>query len=131
MSKFALAVFLFSVLTPGIAWSACSNLSIGNVAVRGMTSDGNLNHYTINGAVTNNGANQPSSALQAVDVYKGPVKKDSKSIPPLKAGQSFTFTYIADRSSDAGAGTSTLRFVLDAKNGTLCSPSSPPAAVTF
>jgi subtilase family serine protease len=96
-----------------------------------MTSDGNLNHYQINGVVTNNGASQASSTLQAVDVFKGPVKLDSKSVPPLKAGQSFTFTYVSDRSSDAGKGTSHLHFVLDAKNGSMCSTASSPATLTF
>ncbi|MGA7570884.1 MAG: hypothetical protein WCA52_04540 [Candidatus Aquilonibacter sp.] len=129
MSKFVLAIFLLAALTPGIA-SACSNLSVGNVGVKNMTSDGKLNHYQINGVVTNNGANQSSSTLQAVDVYKGPVKLDSKSIPPLRSGQSFTFTYVADRSSDGGTGTSHLRFVLDAKNGSMCSAPAP-ATVTF
>jgi subtilase family serine protease len=95
-----------------------------------MTSDGKLNHYQINGVVTNNGASQSSSTLQAADVFRGPVKLDSKSVPPLKAGQSFTFTYISDRSSDAGTGTSHLRFVLDAKNGSFCTTPTP-ATVTF
>jgi subtilase family serine protease len=130
MSKFAVAVFLIAALAPGVA-SACSNLSLGNVAVKNMTSDGNLNHYQINGVVTNNGASQASSTLQAVDVFKGPVKLDSKSVPPLKAGQSFTFTYVSDRSSDAGKGTSHLHFVLDAKNGSMCSTASSPATLTF
>jgi subtilase family serine protease len=129
MAKFALVLVLLVALTPGVG-SACSDLSLGNVGTKGMTSDGNLNHYQINGVVTNNGANQASSALQAVDVYKGPVKLDSKSIPPLKAGQSFTFTYVSDRSSDAGSGSSHLRFVLDAKNGSMCSAPTP-VAVTF
>jgi hypothetical protein len=128
MSKFALAVFLIAALTPGAA-SACSNLSLTNVAVKNMNSDGKLNHYQINGVVTNNGANQASSTLQAVDVYKGPVKLDSKSVPPLKPGQSFTFTYVSTRSSDAGSNTSHLRFLLDAKNGSMCS--TAPATLTF
>jgi hypothetical protein len=80
--------------------------------------------------LTNNGANQSSSTLQAVDIYKGPVKLDSKSIPPLKAGQSFTFAYVSDRSSDAGTGTTHLRFVLDAKNGSICG-ATPPATIAF
>lgn len=130
MPKFALAVFLAAALAPSVA-DACSNLSLANVGVKTMTSDGNLNHYQIDGVVTNNGAAQSSSTLQAVDVYKGPVKLDSKSVPPLKAGQSFTFTYVSDRSSDAGTGTSHLRFVLDAKNGSMCNASAPPATVTF
>jgi hypothetical protein len=129
MPKFAITIFLLAALTPGTA-CACSNLSLGNVATKNMTSDGNLNHYLINGVVTNNGANESSSTLQAVDIYKGPVKLDSKSIPPLKAGQSFTFAYVSDRSSDAGKGTTHLRFVLDEKNGSMCSASAP-VAVTF
>jgi hypothetical protein len=128
MSKFALAIFLIVALTP-VAASACSNLSLGSVGVKNVNSDGKLNHYQITGVVTNNGASQPSSALQAVDVYKGPVKLDSKSIPPLKAGQSFTFMYVSDRSSDAGKGSSHLRFMLDAKNGSICSVA--PVTLTF
>ena len=130
MSKFAIAFVLFAALASGVA-SACSQLSLANVGVKNMTSDGNLNHYQINGVVTNNGATQPSSTLQAVDIYKGTVKKDSKSIPPLKAGQSFTFTYVSDRSSDAGKGTTHLRFVLDSKNGSMCSTPTSPVTVTF
>ncbi len=129
MSKFALAVFFFAALAPSVA-SACSNLTLANVGVKGMTSNGNLNYYQIDGVVSNNGANQSSSTLQTVDIYKGPVKIDSKSIPPLRAGQSFTFTYVSDRSSDGGAGTSHLRFVLDAKNGSMCGAPAP-STVTF
>jgi len=114
-----------------IAAALCSNLSLGNVGVNKTTSDGNVTHYQINGVVTNNSADQASNTLQAVDVYKGPVKLDSKSVPPLRAGQSFTFSYVSDRSSDAGSGTTHLRFVLDAKNGALCNASAPPAIVTF
>ena len=130
MPKLALAIFLLAALAPGVA-NACSNLSLSNVGVKNMTTNGNLNYYNINGVVTNNGTNQPSSTLQAVDVYKGSVKKDSKSIPPLKAGQSFTFTYVSDRSSDAGANTTHLRFVFDAKNGSICTTPTSPATVTF
>jgi hypothetical protein len=130
MSKLAPAIFLFAALTPSVA-QACNNLSLGNVGVKNMTTDGKLNRYQINGVVTNNGASQASSTLQAVDVYKGPTKLDSKSVPPLKAGQSFTFTYVSSRSNDAGTDTSHLRFVLDAKNGSMCETSTSPATVTF
>jgi hypothetical protein len=131
MLKFVLAVFVFTTFTPGLASSACSNLSLGNVGVKNTTSDGSLNHYQIDGVVTNTGADQPSNTLQAVDIYKGTVKVDSKSVPPLKAGQSFTFAYLADRSSDAGLGTTHLSFALDAKNGSLCDATAAPALVTF
>jgi hypothetical protein len=130
MSKFAFAVFLFAALTPSLA-SACSNLTLSNVGVKSMRTNGNLNYYQITGTVFNNNITpQPSSALQAVDVYKGPVKLDSKSIPPLRGRQSFTFQYVSDRSRDAGTGSSHLRFVLDAKNGTMCGAPAP-ATVTF
>src|SRR6185437_11816008 len=105
MSKLAVVAFLAAALMPAFASGACSRLSLGNVAVQGMTTDGSQNHYRISGIVRNNGSDQASNALQTVDIYKGPEKLDSKSIPQLKAGASYNFTYESVRSSDAGNGT--------------------------
>ncbi len=129
MSKFALAILLLAAFAPGIA-DACSNLVLRNVGVKSMRTVGKLNYYQINGTVTNIDVNQPSRTLQAVDIYRGPVKLDSKSIQPLKTRQSFYFQYISERSSDARTGPSHLRFVLDAKNPPMCT-SPAPADVTF
>lgn len=135
VSKFAIAVFFLATLAPNAAFasnaaSACNSLSLGHVGVRDHMVDSNAVHFIIKGDVTNNGANQSSNTWQTVDIYKGPVKLDSESVPSLKAGQSFAFTYVSTRTEAAAAGTSTLRFVLNLKIGTLCKPSSP-ATVTF
>jgi hypothetical protein len=56
---------------------------------------------------------QPSNLLQSVDIFNAEDKLDTKSIPPLKPGESFTFTYVSVRSSQAGKGTTQLGFQLD------------------
>ena len=48
-----------------------------------------------------------------MDVFNAEDKLDTKSVPPLKAGESFTFTYVSIRSSQAGKGTTQLGFQLD------------------
>jgi hypothetical protein len=122
--KYLAILLALCALAQGSALAAsCSgaDLTVTNVAVKGMNSDGGINHYQISGTVTNIGsAAQASSVLQSVDVYKGTVKLDAKSIPPLKAGESYTFSYISDRSSDAGNNTTHLKFNLD-----LQSPNDP------
>lgn len=91
--------------------------SLGNITVTGVTQDGGLNDYHITGTVTNAGsATQAKDVLQSVDIYMADQKLDSKSIPPLAAGQSAQFTYVYQRSKDAGQGTTRLRFMLDMHN---------------
>jgi CARDB len=91
--------------------------AIGNVTVSGVTPSGNLNNYHITGTVTNMGSStQAKDVLQSVDIYMADQKLDAKSIPPLAAGQSTTFTYTYQRSKDAGQGTTRLRFALDMHN---------------
>ena|ERR1700683_1442835 len=130
MSRFLLAIVLLAALAPGIA-DACSNLLLRSVAVNGMRSDGKLNYYQINGIVQNTSdVDQPSRVGQALDIYQGQVKVDSKFIQPLKTHHSFRFQYIAQRSSDAAAGTTQLHFVLDAKKPPMCTTPAP-VIVTF
>jgi hypothetical protein len=105
---------LVLVASSAVASAAtCGSPTISGVAVKNVDTVGNLNHYQISGTVVNNGASQASGVLQSVDIYQGPTKLDTRSIPPLKAGQSFSFTYTADRAADAGKGTTTLKFQLD------------------
>lgn len=81
-----------------------------------MQSNGGLNSYTLRAKVVNLGsAGQASNTLQFVDIYKGSIKKDSRGIPPLAAGQSYTFNYVTTRSAEAGAGTSALAFRMDVR----------------
>lgn len=93
-------------------------------AETGMTADDGINHYTIRISVTNAGdMRQASNVLQFVDIIQEGIKRDTRTIPPLRPGQTFTTTYIYNRSSDAGAGTTTLTLRLNMRQ-----PASPGAA---
>jgi subtilase family serine protease len=120
---FRIAIFALLALTSTsvavAAGATCAgpDPALGNVTVTGVTQDGGLNDYHITGTVTNTGgATQAKDVLQSVDIYMAGQKLDSKSIPPLAAGQSAQFTYVYQRSKDAGQGTTRLRFVLDMHN---------------
>ena len=90
--------------------------AIVSVAVKGMQSSGGLNHYTLSGKVVNLGSTaQASNTMQFVDIYKGSTKLDSRGIPPLRAGQSYAFEYVTDRSAQAGAQTTSLGFRMDVR----------------
>jgi hypothetical protein len=104
--------------TPAFA-STCNgvDLAVGSVSVRSVSTSGSLNRYNITGTVTNVGSqSQGADALQSVDIYQADQKLDSKSVPPLKAGQAYSFSYVSMRSTDAGSGTSHLRFQLNVKH---------------
>jgi hypothetical protein len=110
-----LSVFLLS--SPTVAFAAgCrgADPAIVSVAVKGVSNNGGTNVYHLSGTVTNAGnARQSSNVLQFVDVYINGAKSDARGIPPLRPGQSYTFRYDFQRSSDAGDGTSRLRFQID------------------
>ena len=90
--------------------------AIVSVAVKGMQSSGGLNHYTLSGKVVNLGSTaQASNTLQFVDIYKGSTKLDSRGVPPLRAGESYAFEYVAERSAQAGAQTTALGFRMDVR----------------
>jgi hypothetical protein len=73
-----------------------------------------VNRYNIVGTVVNAGSEgHASNVLQFVDIYENGDKLDSRGIPPLKPGQSYTFSYAVMRSADAGKGTGILSFRLD------------------
>jgi subtilase family serine protease len=113
---------LFALASSSVAAAAAGSCagpdpSLGSITVTGVTQDNGLNDYHITGTVTNAGsATQAKDVLQSVDIFMAGQKLDSKSIPPLAAGQSAQFTYVYQRSKDAGQGTTHLRFVLDMHN---------------
>jgi subtilase family serine protease len=114
------ALAVLSTLTAAVA-----DPSIGNVAVQSVTQNGNLNDYHIVGTVTNPCPTSESrDTLQSVDIYMAGQKLDAKSIPPLGPGQSAQFTYVYQRSKDAGPDTTHLHFVVDMHNGSGASCSS-------
>jgi hypothetical protein len=102
-----------------LARASCAGAdpAIVSVAVSGVTSDGKVNRYLVKGNVVNVGRRkQASNVLQFVDIFQNDIKLDAKSIPPLKPRQSFTFSFVFQRSTDAGTGTSDLVFQLDMRN---------------
>ncbi|GAC1387859.1 MAG: hypothetical protein NVSMB31_00880 [Vulcanimicrobiaceae bacterium] len=97
-----------------VASCAGADPAIISVAVKAVSSQGDRNRYELTGKVRNVGrAKQASNVLQFVDVFQTGEKKDAKSIPPLKPGQTFTFTHMIERSRDAGEGTTELTFQLE------------------
>lgn len=112
-----IAATLLLLLSPAIARAAgCqdSDPQITSVAVTSVETLGNVVRYHLTGKVVNRGAaRQASNLLQSVDIFDAEDKMDTKSIPPLKPGESFTFTYVSTRSSQAGKDTSVLGFQVD------------------
>jgi hypothetical protein len=116
MFRTTLATLL--LLLPAVSAPAAtchgSDPQITSVVVKSVETAGSANRYRLNGTVVNMGATaQPSNLLQSVDIFNAEDKLDTKSIPPLKPGESFTFTYVSVRSSQAGKGTTQLGFQLD------------------
>jgi subtilase family serine protease len=121
---------IFALLTIFATLGAAPNCngaypSIASVVVKGVTASGALNTYHIAGTVTNSGSQpQSNNVLQSVDVYMAGQKLDSKSVPPLAPGQSYTFTYDYQRSKDAGPGSTHLRFQMDMHQPVAAGPSN-------
>jgi subtilase family serine protease len=116
-----LTLLALTLISTGTASAACAGAdpAITSVSVRTITAQGGaggVNHYNLTGTVVNVGSEaQASNVLQFVDIYSNGDKLDSRGVPPLKPGQSYTFSYTAVRSIDAGKGTGTLAFRLDVR----------------
>lgn len=114
-----LAMLAFMQISMGSAWATCAGAdpAITSVVVKSITPEGwpnAVNRYNLVGTVVNLGrGSQASNVLQFVDIYENGNKLDSRGIPPLKAGQSYKFSYASLRSRDAGKGTAILNFRLD------------------
>lgn len=133
----ALGFVLAATAAGAAATCAGADPAITAVGVAGVTPAGGIDQYHIAGTVVNHGSQgQASNVLQFVDIYQNGQRLDAKSIPPLAAGQSFTFTYVALRSTDAGKGTTTLHFQLRMRQPSPggsenCSTGDDTNAVTF
>jgi hypothetical protein len=119
MFRAIIAVLAFVATSTPVFASPCNgvDLAVGSVSVKHVSTSASLNRYQITGTVTNIGSlSQGMDAMQSIDIYQQNQKLDSKSIPPLKAGESYVFSYVSMRSTDAGTGTSHLRFQLNVKH---------------
>jgi hypothetical protein len=116
--RIALALSVALAAVPGPATAACAgpDPSIVSVSAGHAVTSGGLSTYRLSGSVVNAGnAAQASNVLQFVDVFQGTDKVNSIGIPPLRPHQSYAFSYAAQRSSDAGAGTTKILFRLRMK----------------
>jgi hypothetical protein len=132
----AITATLFAALLCPLGASAAScagaNPAITSVVVKNVSSAGQLNTYHMVGTVTNLGsAGQPSNTLQFVDIYVDGQKHNDRGIPPLAPGQSYTFGFDWSRSSDAGPGSTTVRFRIRMVQGSDCNPANGSNSVTF
>ena len=109
---FVLVLFAVAQLPIG-AVAACTTPSpaLATVAVQRVERTPYLNLYHVRVTVTNRGnQSQAGNALQFVDVTQYGDRLDDKGIPPLRPGESYSWTYVWKRSADAGSGTTPLNF---------------------
>jgi hypothetical protein len=137
MRKVLFGLLVLVQSSTGFAF-ACSGADPSVRAVQtGMSANGGINHYTISISVTNRGnKKQASNVLQFVDIVQEGIRRDAHTIPPLRPGQTFTTSYIYNRSSDAGAGTTMLTLRLNMRQPASpgianCSTGNDSATVTF
>jgi len=129
-----LAVFLASNNTIALVPSGCRgpDPAIVSVAVKHVDQNGTVNVYHMRGTVTNAGKRaQTSNVLQFVDIYLHGEKVDSRGIPPLRPGQSYSFGYDFQRSSDAADGSSRFRFQIDMRQPPGSAQDCNPSNDTF
>lgn len=109
-----LALALLAPVTTASASAATCDgvdVAITHVGVSHVATSGMLNRYTITGTLVNLGTRaQNSNILASVDISQYGNKLDMKGIQPLAPGQSYSFTWTWQRSSDAGKGTSAIDF---------------------
>jgi hypothetical protein len=113
-----LTLLALTLISTGVASAACAGAdpAITSVSVKSVTQGGpgGVNRYNIAGTVVNVGTEgQLSNVLHFVNIYENGDKLDSRGVPPLRPGQSYTFSYAVLRSVDAGKGTGILSFRLN------------------
>ena len=113
------ALIVAQLLVAPAAAPACSGAdpAITSAGVKNVTHQGAVNNYAIAVTVVNRGdAGQPSNLLESVNILQDATKVGRKGIPPLKPGQSYTFTYEFVRSDEAVPRSTRLRFQLVLQN---------------
>lgn len=135
MIRILTALFAALALAPNAARAqgcAGPNPAITALAVKNVSTSGNLSTYHIGGTVTNLGTQaQPSNTLQFVDIYIDTQKRNDRGIPPLAPGQTYNFGFDWTRSSDAGAGTTIARFRMRMVQGSDCNPANGSRSINF
>ena len=113
VTAFALLVLAQPVAAYAATGCSGADPTIEDLAIKNVTTQAGLATYEVSGKVVNAGsASQPSNVLQFVNIYLTGVKLDAKGVPPLKAGESYPFSYVYQRSVQAGTGSTKLDFQL-------------------
>jgi hypothetical protein len=115
MIRFVTLALFVAAQLPIHAAAACAGAdpAVTSVKVQNVSTSGSLNQYHILGTVTNLGTQgQPGNVLQSVDIFLNGQHLDTKGIPPLRPSQAYSFTYVWQRATDAGAGTTEMLFKL-------------------
>lgn len=110
---FTLVLFVAALLPIHAAAASCAGAdpAITSVKVQNVSTSGSINQYHILGTVTNLGSmKQGGNVLQSVDIFRDGQHMDTRGIPPLAPGQTYSFTYIWQRASDAGQGSTAMVF---------------------
>lgn len=92
--------------------------AIVSVVSAPATAGQGVNRFTLTVTVANLGSqNQAGNVLQSVNIVLDDSKNGQKGIPPLRAGQRYTFTYDVLRAEDTEPGSTDVRFHLVQNNG--------------
>jgi hypothetical protein len=133
MFRITILTLCASMLIPAAPAFACNgpNPAIEWIKIQHVMPQGGENRYTIAGNITNLGSTQPLNVLQYVSISAYGQRLDRRSIPPLRAGQSFSFIYPYFRSDQAGRGSSQLDFQIVMEQGVNCNPANGHYSLVF
>lgn len=126
------ATMLISAAPALAAGCVGSNPAMTDVRVQSVVPQRRAMRWTLAGTVENLGTeSQPLNVLQSVVISAYGQKLDQRSIPPLRAGQTFSFIYPYMRATDAGKGTTTLDFRIEMTQGQNCNPANGTYTIRF
>jgi hypothetical protein len=120
-----------------VAYMPCFGADPAIVGVRraGRTTMNGVNHYRIAVTVKNVGPRrQAGNTLDSVALYEYAIRHDVKGLQPLGPGETQTVVFDVQRSAEAGAGTTPLRFRIEftkpvPPGGQDCDPTNDMAAL--
>jgi len=139
ITQVLLALTTLASPTQMAAAPVCSGAATAIATVRAYPptdGDSGINLYRIGVTVENVGAGkQAGNTLDSVVMYQQGVKTDVKGLRPLAAGASQTVIFSFQRSTDAGRGTTKLRFRVASNQPNLprdpnCNAASDTASTT-
>jgi len=91
---------------------ACQGVDMAITAITSTsTQSTDVTRFTLTVTVANLGTkNEPGNTLQSVEIVLDDNKNGQKGVPPLRAGQKYTFTYDVLRANDTEPGSTIVKF---------------------